>query len=405
MNPAALVHLARAISAVRLYEGGHPAREQVLEEAARRLEATGSSSATFLDGEVVINGVPQPELRDWSWGRRLEEAGIQRMEVRGKVLRTDMDAFLNSILERLASPEGLVAEARFGALRYGPVGVEEANRLRPATLPDESPEFTLREEVAAMAWVLQKLQEGGSLDLLEVDLMVRSLMASMKGGDQFLIPLVRLADFDEYTTSHSLNVAVLSMALAEFLELESAEIRGIGVAGVLHDIGKVKVPREILVKPGRLSPEEMDQIRRHPGEGARMILESDERLDLAVVVAYEHHIWYRSGGYPSLHYPRKCHPASNLLHVCDVYDAFATDRPYREAWQRPRILAYIDEAKGTEFDPFFATAFQGMMTKRWDSIAEIRTANTPLPLSAPGGGKGGAASLSSAQTPEPSGTA
>jgi putative nucleotidyltransferase with HDIG domain len=404
MNPAGLIHLARAMSAVGLYQQGHPARERALEEAAQLLEGTGTSSATFLDGDVVIDGVPQPEFRDWSWGRRLEKAGIQRIEVVGNVLRTDLDAFLNAVLERLASSEGAAEEARFGALRYGPVGVEEAIRFQPAALLDGSPGFTLREEVAAMAWVLQELQEGGGLDLLEVDLLVRSLMASMKGGDQFLIPLVRLADFDEYTTAHSLNVSVLSMALAEFLELGSAEIRGIGVAGILHDIGKVKVPREILVKPGRLTPEEMDEIRRHPVEGARMILGSDERLDLAALVAYEHHIWYRSGGYPTLRYPRKCHPASNLLHVCDVYDAFATDRPYREAWERPRILEYIAKASGTEFDPFFATAFQEMMAKRWGSVAEVRALDTPLPLSAPVRGEGVSVPRSAPHTPGPSGT-
>ena len=88
------------------------------------------------------------------------------------------------------------------------------------------------------------------------------------------------------------------MALGEFLGVGPATVRAFGLAGLLHDLGKVRIPREILNKPGKLTPEERAVVEAHPAEGARMILEGSEPLDLAAVVAYEHHLYLDGGGYP-----------------------------------------------------------------------------------------------------------
>ena len=99
--------------------------------------------------------------------------------------------------------------------------------------------------------------------------------------------------------------------------------------------------------------------------GARMIVESDRGLDLAAVVAYEHHIMLDGGGYPGMHFCRECHHASRLVHVCDVYDALRTKRPYREAWDAERALKQIEQGAGTDFDPDLVRAFSGMM-REWE---------------------------------------
>ena len=96
-----------------------------------------------------------------------------------------------------------------------------------------------------------------------------------------------------------------------------------------------------------------------------MIIATEKDLDLAAVVAYEHHIMLNGGGYPSLKYPRDRHYASKMVHVCDVYDALRTKRPYRESWESERTLAYIEGRAGIEFDPAIARSFIAMMRK-WD---------------------------------------
>jgi len=141
------------------------------------------------------------------------------------------------------------------------------------------------------------------------------------------------------------------MGLAERLSLGSAEARALGVAGLLHDIGKTVIPRDILEKPGRLSDAERAAMYRHPEEGARLILGADEDLDLAAIVAYEHHIMIDGGGYPPVRDRRECHYASRLVHVCDVFDALRTRRPYRDAWPLEDAAHHLRERAGHEFDP------------------------------------------------------
>jgi putative nucleotidyltransferase with HDIG domain len=177
---------------------------------------------------------------------------------------------------------------------------------------------------------------------------------------------VQLKDFDQYTTTHSLNVAVLAMALTEMLGFSAQDTRAFGTAGLLHDIGKVRVPHDILVKPGKLTESERAVLNAHPVDGARIILEGDQRLDLAATVAYEHHNMIDGGGYPQMHFRRDCHYASRVVHVCDVFDALCTDRPYRPAWEIERALEYIEERSGMEFDRDIASAFTDMM-RRLDS--------------------------------------
>jgi putative nucleotidyltransferase with HDIG domain len=180
---------------------------------------------------------------------------------------------------------------------------------------------------------------------------------------------VMLKDFDQYTTTHACNVSVLSMGLAEKLGLSRAEIRAFGVAGLLHDIGKVRIPHEILTKPGRLTPEEIAIMSKHPAEGARLLIEREKGMQLAAVVAYEHHVCLDGRGYPQFHNDRGCHMASRIVHVCDVYDALSTNRPYRKPWSSEQSLHYLEEKAGTEVDPVVASAFAELV--RGATLAKI----------------------------------
>ncbi|MFL5563751.1 MAG: HD-GYP domain-containing protein, partial [Gemmatimonadaceae bacterium] len=157
--------------------------------------------------------------------------------------------------------------------------------------------------------------------------------------------------------------SVLVMALAESLDLAQQDVRTFGIAGLLHDLGKVSIPTDILNKPGKLTDEERQIMQHHPVAGAKLIIESGRRLDLAAAVAHEHHIMINGKGYPTHHYHRDCHKASKLVHVCDVFDALRTRRPYRDAWETERVLTYIEERAGTEFEPESATAFVKMMRR------------------------------------------
>jgi HD-GYP domain-containing protein (c-di-GMP phosphodiesterase class II) len=169
------------------------------------------------------------------------------------------------------------------------------------------------------------------------------------------------------------------MGLAEFMGMGAADVRTLGVAGLLHDVGKIKVPRDLLTKPGKLTPDERAVISQHPRYGAQLILESEEQLDLAAVVAYEHHIMLNGGGYPRFRFPRPCHPAGNLVHVCDVYDALRTRRPYRDAWPAEDALRYVEGRGGMEFDPEIVRSFVAMVHQWETGLTVLADERTPIP--------------------------
>src|SRR4029077_1144856 len=192
-------------------------------------------------------------------------------------------------------------------------------------------------------------------------------------------------EFDEYTTTHSLNVSVLVMALAESLGLAAQDVRTFGVAGLLHGLGKVHIPQDILNKPGKLTDQERQVMQYHPIAGAKMIIDSVRRLDLAAAVAHEHPIMINGLGYPTHHYRRDCHKASKLVHVCDVYDALRTRRPYRDAWESARVLTYIEERAGKEFETEAFTAVGVMMrrVKGGTQRSPVPPANGEAPSTSP----------------------
>jgi len=371
-DPARFLNaFAQALAAMALYRVGHPARERALDVAYQQILDLQSDTSrplfTFLGDEVVFGRMPLRELKAWDWGKRLAQAGIQRLEFEDHVSREDFEGFLEEALARLtlSAISTDARQMRHSSIRFGAVGLKGETELAPEPLPTATISFSLGEEVDTVRWLQSEVQTTGAIPLAEAEAVVRSLVVAMHAGRQVMLPLLQLKEFDQYTTTHSMNVAVLAMALSEFLGLSATDVRTFGIAGLLHDVGKIKIPLEVLTKPGRLTDEERALMNEHPVAGARMLLAVEQDLDLAVVVAYEHHIMINGGGYPVLHFARDCHQASKLVHVCDVYDALRTRRPYREAWSFEKTLGYLQERSGMEFDPELCGAFVRMM-KQWE---------------------------------------
>jgi len=373
--------MAQAISTMALYKDGHPARERTVDnsfELLQRLRQRDASPVfSFLGGEVIYEGRGLQELKDWDWAGRLADAGVERLEMSVTVMREEYEDFLETGLARVAIASvdtsavvdtSVARPERLSGIRFGSIGVRGLSTEQRADRPVATATigYNLQEEADAVRWMHQEVQDTAMLPLMEAEAVVRSLSVAMHSDSQMIIPLLQLKEFDQYTTTHSTNVAVLAMALAEYLELGAKDVRNYGVAGLLHDLGKVRVPKEILIKPGKLTEQERDVMRLHPEDGARMILQRESRLDLAATVAYEHHIVLNGTGYPHLHYPRNCHHASHLVHICDFYDALRTNRPYREAWESEKVLSYIENGIGREFEETAARAFVAMMGK-WGS--------------------------------------
>jgi putative nucleotidyltransferase with HDIG domain len=387
-----LITLGQALATMGLYAEGHPARERVIDAAFEQLLGVLANAPavqfSFLGGEAIIGQRPMTELAGWEWAARLAAAGIERIEVDAEVSRPAFVRFMDEVCGSLAGTPISTSDARqlvrstirYGTLRLEKLAMDAAAGISSETVMETGAStITLTEEIEAIAWMHGEVERGEAIPYAEVEAVVGSLSASMHAERRLLLPLLTIKEFDQYTLSHSCNVAMLAIGLAERVGLDPATVRAFGVAGLLHDIGKVRIPREVLVKPGRFTDEERELIRRHPTDGAQIILSRPGGSDLAAVVAYEHHIYLDGRGYPTLATPRASHYASRMVHVCDVYDALCTERPYRHAWAPPEALAYIEQQSGTELDPAVVSGFGSMIREATIAPRPVVEAAAPPP--------------------------
>ena len=372
-----LVSLGQSLATMALYGEGHPARERAIDSSFDNLMMLTadrpSVKFSFLGNEAVCGDRPLAELGAWDWAAKLSSVGVERIEIDAEVSRDAYLRFIDDVWQQLSPMGPDTAEARqmvrqpirFGRLRVRDekAGPGEARRLdgEHETGSFGYANLSLTEEIETVDWVHEEIQRHAPIPLAEVEAVVRSLAVAMHAERQMLLPLLTLKRFDQYTTTHACNVAVLAMGLSERLGLSADEVRSFGVAGLLHDIGKVMIPIELLTKPGRFTDEERAIVQHHPADGAKIILQKEQGLGIAAVVAYEHHVFLNGQGYPSFRFPRSCHYASRIVHVCDVYDALCTDRPYRAAWEPDQALVYLEERAGIELDPDIVHPFTALI--------------------------------------------
>lgn len=221
----------------------------------------------------------------------------------------------------------------------------------------------LQEEVAAVFWIFERVRRGHALPVIEADAVAHSLYVQLRSGDGKTIPQLPLHDMEEYNAVHAINVALLAMAGARALGLEEQAVRAVGLAGLLADIGMVRVPLDLLAKTEQFNEAERAVVTRHPVDGATTIVEADASLDLAAVVAYEHHLKPDGSGYPKLVYPRAAHRIARLVAVCDTYHALRSPRPYREGWPIEIVFSHLQQRSGFDFDPEMVDLVISLMSK------------------------------------------
>jgi HD-GYP domain-containing protein (c-di-GMP phosphodiesterase class II) len=163
--------------------------------------------------------------------------------------------------------------------------------------------------------------------------------------------LLRLGEKDPSTEGHTRRVALLAVAIGERLGLPEGRLRQLALGGLLHDVGKLSVPNEILNKPGRLTDAEFAEIRRHPGAGRELLNELGGFPPLVLDLVESHHERLDGDGYPNHVAAAELDLAVRILTVADVYDALTADRVYREAWPSERALTLLADEAGRAFDP------------------------------------------------------
>jgi HD-GYP domain-containing protein (c-di-GMP phosphodiesterase class II) len=168
---------------------------------------------------------------------------------------------------------------------------------------------------------------------------------------------------DKETEGHSQRVTALTLRLATILGVPAEELVHIRRGALLHDIGKMGVPDQILLKPGKLDPDEWAIMQQHPLY-AYQLLSPITYLQPALVIPYSHHEKWDGTGYPQRLQGEQIPLAARIFAVIDVWDALTSDRPYRAAWTSERALAHIVAGAGSHFDPAVVTAFEQLIREQ-----------------------------------------
>ena len=209
--------------------------------------------------------------------------------------------------------------------------------------------------------VMLSAKQGKRVDLRNAKRAVQSIVDLILSEELSLLGMTALKDYDEYTYQHCVNVAILSISMSTRLGLSKQQLSQVGVAGLFHDIGKVRIPNKILQKPGKLSPEEWAIMKTHPIEGVKLITKLHGVSSLAIramITAYEHHLNIDLTGYPRLKRRRDQNLFSRIIAITDCFDAMTAHRSYQKDPFTPyEALHYMTTKLAERFDTTLLKVF------------------------------------------------
>lgn len=262
-----------------------------------------------------------------------------------------------------------VAEMRVAARSATDVAAEVERTLAPTALRAELPQrVTMAEEVRlaakicarskeAVVSMFQEVRMGRTVSAEAAGALVDEISSSVMRNPGALISLARLKTVDDYTYMHSVAVCALMVALARQMGLDEALTRELGMAGLLHDLGKALMPMTVLNKPGKLTDEEFAIVRQHPQEGYKILIEGSGAGEIPLDVVLHHHEKMDGSGYPQRLGGDEISLYAKMGAVCDVYDAITSNRPYKAGWDPAESIRKMAEWCHGHFDERVFQAF------------------------------------------------
>jgi putative nucleotidyltransferase with HDIG domain len=213
--------------------------------------------------------------------------------------------------------------------------------------------------------VITKIRSGEKVNIKKAKRIVETMVDQLLEEEQLLLGMTAIKDYDEYTYHHSVNVSILSIALAQRLGLSRKKLTELGLVALFHDIGKIEIPQEVLNKPSNFTEDEWRLMRRHPVWGVRAILKLrgfDSAAIRSAIVAFEHHMYYDFSGYPKVKKYMELDLYSRIVSLADQYDAMTSSRVYSRIPMSPdKSLSIMMDRSGTQLDPLLFKFFINMV--------------------------------------------
>jgi putative nucleotidyltransferase with HDIG domain len=358
--------LAAALRGTELYSSTHPLVQRGVEALASvvadALQSVPTMVIGFIGDEVVVDAVrlQRGTASLAGFARDLREREIDKITLTRGVTRDELRAFITVLSDR-RSPAPLAERMAAQGVRrvtLGRIVIDDAG-------DDETGIAAARRvygtavETAERLWNAAKA--GDQPDTGAARKIIDGLAKLVTQDRTSLMALTALKKYDNYTFTHMVNVAALAMAQARALNIEGPLLREFGFAALMHDIGKVHTPLEVLNKPDKLTTSEFDIMKRHVVDGAHILRRTPEMPALAPIVAFEHHLKQDLSGYPENIGTRKLNLCTMIVSIADVFDALRSNRVYRQGLATSRIRAIMGEQGNPQFSQPLLKRFVNLM--------------------------------------------
>jgi len=373
MNPVRLKamdqcirQLSTAVSTASLYSADHQQVVRLCRNAygclAEALAEEQELSLMRVDDQLAVAGQPlAASLYVDRFARMMKTCGIGHVKFVREIANEELQHLVSALSRRDASVRSS-DHLRLGQVevRYQDhsVGASKLSSQVSQVLDDVS-----GEELARIMEVYEAVSRNRKLHVVGLSEIVSEFINIFSEHADPLLALVPLRSMDEYTFTHSLNVCLLNIAQATALGIDGPLLHDIGLSAMLHDVGKLFLPEEVLNKPGKLDSKEWALLKEHPVRGAEYLVKTPGVPRMAVINAYEHHMRFDLLGYPKVNQDWQHNLGSQITAVSDIYDALRTKRPYRQPLEVDEVLAILSQLRGTQLHPLLVDNFLHLMKK------------------------------------------
>ena len=308
--------------------------------------------ARNLEGLRLFNGIKQASPENiLKFMRLLEAAGHEKGPVAWLTAELDLNNLIwVEILQKISKPEEEEQDTES----------DETDSLRRERARKD---YTY--SLGSFKEVAGKVSGKQRVGIRKTVRAVQDMVTHLIEDDEVYSAISTLRVFDDYTFTHSVNVAILSMCLGKRINLSRRSLERLGLCALFHDLGKIEVPREVLNKPGKLNDSEFKLLEQHSLNSARLIVKlraSRDRKAKILLPPFEHHLKFNLSGYPYTNWKKPLSLFGRIITIADVYDAITSQRVYRKSALSPdRALALILEGAGWDFDPILTKVFINML--------------------------------------------
>jgi response regulator RpfG family c-di-GMP phosphodiesterase len=356
--------MVTAISNASLYAPNHPQVGRLcargLADLVAAMDNEPSISFMVIDDELIYDGSSLGnDIYLTRFAQGLAAHGIGSVQISRSIDLREMEAFVISLSKKGDGREAVRSSVN---IRLGKVEVRQAQPGDMGPVVYKTGQGLAAtdmnsEERAKLMEIYEEVRRQKKLRVMGIQEIVAGIIETLKQDATPFLALAPLRSMDEYTFTHSVNVCVLNLSQAMGLQVDGQMLRDIGIAALLHDIGKLFIPIEIINKPGKLDDAEWALMRQHPVKGAEYLLASPGIGRLAMVTAFEHHMKFNNKGYPEAPQGWRQNLCSQMTTISDIFDAMRTKRSYRSSMDTKQVISFMWSIMGIELHPALTKNF------------------------------------------------